>query len=712
MNLAQLKLGGPTASSSASSETTAQTAAKTASSSSEEEGERPSGFGSFGGDAQTKATPIRNELDQGSSEAVENPVYTTDAQSESDLMATMGFSGFGAVKSGGHRAKPAQRFDLDTLVAEARQTALARNAENNAKLERLGVENAARIEAQLPVSDSGPSKNEDESEEIVGPVPPSSDSPSTIAGHRRKRTQSPALIPETKNQTQSDREEDNGEDDDEEDEEEEESLESRIPKSHEIELKHGSKPISALAIDPSGSRLISGGLDYEVKFWDFAGMDASLRSFRSIRPCESHVIKQLEYSATGDKILVVGGSAQAKVLDRDGHELFQCVKGDPYVVDVRRNKGHVGGLTAGCWHPKIKDEFITAATDGSLRIWLIEDKGRKSKMAIKCKSSGGLKANPTCCTVSRDGLLVAAGCQDGSIQMWDHRKSFVNVSLMLRDAHQNGTDTSSIACGYDNHHFTTRGGDDTLKLWDIRNFKKAVHVATGLFSKFEMTEACFSPDDRMIVTGTSMDRGETSGKLVFFEKATFNKICEMEVGSSHVIGAKWHPKLNQMMVGSGDGVVRLYYDPVKSVNGAKLCVVKTATKAKTTQFIATQHIITPYSLPMFREERQRSTKRQEERARKDPVKSRRPDLPLGMKGTGGRVAAGGSTLHSFMAKQISVKNKDDHIDPRERILRHAKESEDNPYWIAPAYKKTQPKAIFNTEHEQPPEKKTKTETFG
>ena len=81
------------------------------------------------------------------------------------------------------------------------------------------------------------------------------------------------------------------------------------------------------------------------------------------------------------------------------------------------------------------------------------------------------------------------------------------------------------------------------------------------------------------------------------------------------------------------------------------------------------------------QERQRSTKRQEEKARKDPMKSKRPDLPLGIKGTGGRVQTGGSTLHSWMAKQISVKNKDDHIDPRERILRHAEEAEKDPYWI-------------------------------
>ena len=60
-------------------------------------------------------------------------------------------------------------------------------------------------------------------------------------------------------------------------------------------------------IDLSGARLVSGSIDYDVKFWDFAGMDSSLRSFRSIRPCESHVIRALEYSATGDKLLVVPG---------------------------------------------------------------------------------------------------------------------------------------------------------------------------------------------------------------------------------------------------------------------------------------------------------------------------------------------------------------------------------------------------------------------
>jgi len=130
--------------------------------------------------------------------------------------------------------------------------------------------------------------------------------------------------------------------------------------------------------------------------------------------------------------------------------------------------------------------------------------------------------------------------------MWDHRKTFVHVTMQMVDAHAKGSDTSCIAFAHNNQHMVTRGGDDTLKLWDIRAFKKPVHVAKNLFSRFEMTDCCFSPDDRMVVTATSMEKGETAGKLVFFERDTFNKVIELEVGHSHVIRTLWHPRLNQV----------------------------------------------------------------------------------------------------------------------------------------------------------------------
>ena len=95
-----------------------------------------------------------------------------------------------------------------------------------------------------------------------------------------------------------------------------------------------------------GTRLVTGSVDYDVKLWDFAGMNSSLQSFRSLRPCECHPILDLQYSITGDTILIISGTAQAKIVDRDGYEKAEFVKGDQYITDMARTKGHVVGLVA------------------------------------------------------------------------------------------------------------------------------------------------------------------------------------------------------------------------------------------------------------------------------------------------------------------------------------------------------------------------------
>ena len=38
-----------------------------------------------------------------------------------------------------------------------------------------------------------------------------------------------------------------------------------------VEMVHGTKAVVALAVDPSGARLATGSIDYDVSFWDFAG---------------------------------------------------------------------------------------------------------------------------------------------------------------------------------------------------------------------------------------------------------------------------------------------------------------------------------------------------------------------------------------------------------------------------------------------------------
>ena len=53
-------------------------------------------------------------------------------------------------------------------------------------------------------------------------------------------------------------------------------------------VREGQTLIAGSNIDKT---FLLSSIDYDVKLWDFAGMDASLKSFRSLRPCESHVIR-------------------------------------------------------------------------------------------------------------------------------------------------------------------------------------------------------------------------------------------------------------------------------------------------------------------------------------------------------------------------------------------------------------------------------------
>jgi len=630
--------------------------------------ERSTGFGKFGNKS--------SKVDVRVNANCEDVDVVPEADPENQRMQkVMGFGGFG---------KKCKQFNIEEMLEQVTKTAKERS--------RVNTDSAVEKFGPLSIKDAENKRKEklneqtkgDSDDDFIGPPVPvhllnsATDDKSAEKGVKSKEEEYSVCSEESS---------------DEDDNEIEGNIEGKIPASHEVSMLHGTKAVVAVAADPAGARLATGSVDYDVRFWDFAGMDATMQSFRTLQPCENYPIKSLQYSVTGDVILVISGMSQAKVLDRDGFEVAECVKGDQYIADMARTKGHTAPLNSGCWHPRVREEFLTCAEDGTCRLWDIE-KPEHHKAIIKTRAQNGLKIVPTACTYSRDGNLVACACMDGSLQMWDHRKLFVNTAMLLRDAHQSGTETSCLAFSYLGSLLATRGCDDTLKIWDLRAFKKPLHVVQDLFSRYATTDCSFSPDDAMILTGVSLRRGETSGRLLFYNSKTFDKVTEMTVTDSHVIKGVWHPKLNQIFVGCGNGTVKVYYDNNYSMRGAKLCVVKTRRKVKQVEVVTAQQILTPHALPMFRQEKPKSIRKQMERDRQDPVKSRRPDLPISS-GQGGRVATSGGTLSSYVIRNLGLsKRVEDDQDPREAILRYAKEAEENPYWVSPAYSKTQPTPIF------------------
>lgn len=506
-----------------------------------------------------------------------------------------------------------------------------------------------------------------------------------------------------------------------------------LPISHEIELKHGKKSVTALAFDPNGARLVTGGIDYEVKYWDFQGMDSSLQSFRTITPCQSHSIKHLEFSSNGELILVVSGSCIVKLVDRDGFVKAETIKGDQYINDMKNTKGHVAMLNYGCWHPLERSKFATCSNDGTCRLW--DSTSLKQHQAlIKPRSQIGLRTQPNVVAFTQMGDLIALGCNDGSIQMWDTKRSFINTTHLIRDAHAKSTDITSIMFSYNGSYLVSRSMDHTLKLWDMRMIREsrlsytpgrsnmtALHSKTDLLNLYPNTDCIFSPDDRMVMTGISCDEKANGiglgGRIHFYDCSTFDLVQEVQCSNgASTIRSSWHPKLNQIVSSSSDGSVRMMYDLERSSRGALLCSFRQKRKRNEVFQISKPTIITrmlysikildlifkliflAHALPLFKTDRRKSHYVQMLKDRKDPVKSHRPELPVSGSGSGGRIASAGKTFASFIARNLGVRNKiDDNEDPREALLKYAKDAAENPYWVTPAYNQTQPKAIFNND---------------
>jgi len=632
-----------------------------------------SGFGKFGKKREevnvTKMDEIKPE----------------DEEENQNIKKLMGISSFG---------KTAKSFDIQEMMENITRT-INSNKVAAFEKEKSDENIESKRDNEKKDNDDISDDDDDDDDVIIGPPVPS-----LLAKSDTK---------EVKNTTKQSDDDDNDHDNEDSDIEEEMTLYEKIPCTHDVTMIHGTKAVIAIAADPSGARLASGSVDYDVCLWDFAGMDTSMRNFRTLQPFQNHPIKCLEYSNTGDMMLVISGSAQAKVLDRDGFEKCETVKGDQYIADMARTKGHIASLNSGCWHPFIKEEYLTCSQDSTCRIWNLY-KPRAHKNLIKCRAQNGVKTIPTTCAYSRDGTAIICGCIDGSIQMWDRRKNFVNPSLILRGAHAQGNEISCLSFSYLGQMLASRGCDDTLKMWDLRSFKTPIHEIKGLFSCYDTTDCMFSPDDSMIVTGESLPKNGTNGRVLFYNSKTFDLVREIPVTNSHVIKTLWHAKLNQIFISCGNGIVKVYYDSKKSMRGAKLCVVKTHMKQKHIEIMSTQQIITPHALPLFRQDRPKSVRKQMEKDRLDPVKSRRPDLPI-TSGQGGRVASSGGTLSSYVIRNLGLSKRiEDDQDPREAILKYAKIAEEQPYWIAPAYKRTQPKTIFQTDDQEsgPSSKKQKT----
>lgn len=126
----------------------------------------------------------------------------------------------------------------------------------------------------------------------------------------------------------------------------------------------------------------------------------------------------------------------------------------------------------------------------------------------------------------------------------------------------------------DSTKFASRGQDSTLKLWDIRQQKEPFLTWEDLECSVEKLQCCFSPNDKVIVTGTEAVKGKQMAKLTAFNTITGEQVCNQNICNDAVVTVEWHSQLNQIFLGLRNSSIISFYDPNQSKNGILNCLTR------------------------------------------------------------------------------------------------------------------------------------------
>ena len=462
--------------------------------------------------------------------------------------------------------------------------------------------------------------------------------------------------------------------------------------------------VTCLATEPSGARFLTGSTDTNIRFFDFAGMNAmSPRPFSTITVQDGYPVRSIAYSSNGDRLVVATGSVQPQVYDRNGEELIKFCRGDVYVTDPTKTVGHTAEVTCVGWHPLERNLVVTGSRDGSIRWWDIE-KGKLQFQMLTCsevvtvKSSKGRKTAVTSLAYGPGGRYVAVGTECGSIQLWNPSQSKLRPQKAVYPS-DDISPISSIVISVDGTRIASRT-KNFCRVWTdkLSSSSRPVFECKDVGASpndidAETTTIAFSPDSKQLVVSCPLsqkkdsDGGGSSGDskasscLKFFDitspnrtKAKLTYPIPTETGFLPLV---WNTKLNQIIV-SGHTNIMVFYDPRFSKKGAMLTTGTRRTKkaeddlqqlyqsrAPTSEVVRGE-IITPNALPLFQPEGYKPPGKK--RRREEEERKNLPEAPAkGMKDlVGAQSSFTQFIVESTQGKQKAIAGK----DPREALFQY------------------------------------------
>lgn len=213
--------------------------------------------------------------------------------------------------------------------------------------------------------------------------------------------------------------------------------------------------------------------------------DGCIRAFTPLTGCLIYAIP----NAHNKGCTALAMSANCRVLVSGGLEgqvrVWRIEPTRQSLVGVlKEHRGTVSTIDFNCFN----SEVVSASVDGTCVIWDIARMQRKAVLYANTQF--------TCARYYPNGVQIIATGSDRLVSWWE-----VYDASKVRECEASAKGPiNQLALNVNGEHFVSVGSDQLVKLW---NYQEGVVVAEGVGHAGVIVSAAYSPDGRLVVTGSA-----------------------------------------------------------------------------------------------------------------------------------------------------------------------------------------------------------------